>query len=80
MRCARIRAKEIAGVQEPITSLNPVYTVGEQIAEVLAPERGARTPRGALPRRRDGSRSCKSPPERRVNDYPHQFSGGMPSA
>ena len=39
-RCAAIRAKEIAIIfQEPMTSLNPVYTVGEQIAESAAPAR-----------------------------------------
>ena len=74
-----IRASEIAIVfQEPMTSLNPVYTVGEQIAEVL------RRPRAACRRsRRSTARSrccswCRSPmPEARVHDYPHQFSGGM---
>src|SRR5216683_3151484 len=53
----RIRAREIAIVfQEPMTSLNPVYTIGDQIGEVIALHEGL---------------------NRRVNDYPHQFSGGM---
>ena len=75
----QIRSKEIAIVfQEPMTSLNPVYTVGEQIAEVVRAARGARA--GA--RRWTGrSRCCgwctSRTPERRVHDYPHQFSGGM---
>jgi len=73
-----IRSKEIAIVfQEPMTSLNPVYTVGEQIAEVLRLHE-------KLPRRAALERAVEmlklvhiSTPERRVHDYPHQFSGGM---
>jgi ABC-type microcin C transport system duplicated ATPase subunit YejF len=43
-----IRAKEIAIVfQEPMTSLNPVYTIGEQIAEVIRLHEGVGQPRGA---------------------------------
>jgi len=72
-----IRAKEIAMVfQEPMTSLNPVYTVGEQIAEVLRLHEGLGR-RAALSRAAEMLRSSHPPPERRVNDYPHQFSGGM---
>ena len=73
-----LRAKEIAMIfQEPMTSLNPVYTVGEQIAEVVRlhdnPSR-----RAALARAVEMLRLVHIPnPERRVNDYPHQFSGGM---
>jgi peptide/nickel transport system ATP-binding protein len=74
----KIRAKEIAIVfQEPMTSLNPVYTVGEQIAESLRLHDG-------LSRKEAMDRAVEmlklvhiSTPERRVNDYPHQFSGGM---
>ena len=75
----RIRAKEIAIIfQEPMTSLNPVYTVGEQIAESAAPARGAVPQGGDGPRGRDAARWCASRRrERRVHDYPHQFSGGM---
>ena len=74
-----IRGKEIAIVfQEPMTSLNPVYTIGDQIAEAMRAARGTRPPRraGAKP-----SRCCAlvhiPNPQRRVHDYPHQFSGGM---
>jgi peptide/nickel transport system ATP-binding protein len=73
-----IRAKEIAMIfQEPMTSLNPVYTVGEQIAEVIRRhERLGR--RAALQRTIDMLRLVQIPnPEHRVNDYPHHFSGGM---
>jgi peptide/nickel transport system ATP-binding protein len=73
-----IRAKEIAMVfQEPMTSLNPVYAVGEQIAEVLRlHERLGR--RAALDRAVEMLQLVRIPrPEQRVRDYPHQFSGGM---
>ncbi len=74
----KIRAKEIAIVfQEPMTSLNPVYTVGEQIAEVVRLHE--RLGRGAaLEKAVEMLRLVRIPnPERRFRDYPHQFSGGM---
>jgi peptide/nickel transport system ATP-binding protein len=73
-----IRTKDIAMVfQEPMTSLNPVYTIGEQIAEGLRRhEKLSR--RGALDRTIEMLRLVQIPnPEKRVSDYPHQFSGGM---
>jgi peptide/nickel transport system ATP-binding protein len=73
-----IRAKEIAMVfQEPMTSLNPVYSVGEQIAEVvrLHEKVGRRAAMGRATEMLDLVRIPN--PKRRVNDYPHQFSGGM---
>ena len=74
----KIRAKEIAIVfQEPMTSLNPVYTIGEQIAEVIRLHEGLGR-REALDRTIEMLRLVRIPnPERRVRDYPHQFSGGM---
>jgi peptide/nickel transport system ATP-binding protein len=74
----RIRSKEIAIVfQEPMTSLNPVYTVGDQIAEVLRLHEGLGR-RAAMDRTVEMLRLVHIPtPERRVRDYPHQFSGGM---
>ncbi len=73
-----IRSKEIAIIfQEPMTSLNPVYTVGEQIAEVLRLHEGLNK-RQAIDRAVEMLRLVNIPtPERRVRDYPHQFSGGM---
>jgi len=73
-----IRSKEIAMVfQEPMTSLNPVYTVGEQIAEVLRLHEGLGR-RAAFDRAIEMLRLVHIPhPERRARDYPHQFSGGM---
>ena len=73
-----IRAKEIAIVfQEPMTSLNPVYTVGEQIAEVIRRHEGLGR-KAALERTVDMLQLVQIPnPGGRVHDYPHQFSGGM---
>jgi len=74
----RVRGNEIAMVfQEPMTSLNPVYSVGDQVAEVLELHKGhdARAARaGAIAMlRKVGIPS----PEQRVDAYPHQLSGGM---
>ena len=73
-----IRAKEIAIVfQEPMTSLNPVYTVGEQIAEVIRRHEGLGR-RAAIERTIEMLSLVQiANPRRRVGDYPHQFSGGM---
>ncbi|HRI17013.1 MAG TPA: ABC transporter ATP-binding protein [Burkholderiaceae bacterium] len=73
-----IRAKEIAIVfQEPMTSLNPVFTIGEQIGESLRLHEGL-SRKAALDRAVEMLRLVRIPtPERRVRDYPHQFSGGM---
>jgi len=73
-----IRAREIAMVfQEPMTSLNPVYTIGDQIGEALrVHERVSR--KAAMDAAVEMLRLVQIPtPERRVHDYPHQFSGGM---
>jgi peptide/nickel transport system ATP-binding protein len=74
----RIRAKEIAIIfQEPMTSLNPVYTVGRQIAESIRLHEGL-SRRAAMDRAVEMLRLVRIPtPERRVHDYPHHFSGGM---
>ncbi|NRF68297.1 ABC transporter ATP-binding protein [Aquincola sp. S2] len=74
----RIRAREIAIVfQEPMTALNPVYTIGDQIAEVLRLHEGL-SRRAAFDRATELLRLVHIPtPEQRVRDYPHQFSGGM---
>jgi len=73
-----LRAKEIAMIfQEPMTSLNPVLSVGEQIAESLRLHEGL-TPKQALVKATDMLRLVNIPkPDQRLNDYPHQFSGGM---
>jgi peptide/nickel transport system ATP-binding protein len=73
-----IRSKEIAIVfQEPMTSLNPVYTVGYQIAEVIRQHESV-SRRESLERTVEMLALVQIPnPQRRVHDYPHQFSGGM---
>src|SRR5476651_1944838 len=74
----KIRSKEIAIVfQEPMTSLNPVYTVGAQIAEVVRQHEGL-TSRQSIERAVEMLALVNIPnPQKRVHDYPHQFSGGM---
>ncbi|HYG43554.1 MAG TPA: ABC transporter ATP-binding protein [Bordetella sp.] len=74
----RIRGAEIAMIfQEPMTSLNPLYTVGDQIAEaVLQHEGGSRG--AALQRAREMLERVEIPAAaRRIHEYPHQMSGGM---
>jgi peptide/nickel transport system ATP-binding protein len=63
--------------QEPMTSLNPSYTVGEQIIEVLVRHKGL-TRRKSRARAIELLRRVRIPsPERRIDDYPHRLSGGM---
>jgi peptide/nickel transport system ATP-binding protein len=74
----QFRASEIAIVfQEPMTSLNPVYTIGEQITEVIRLHQGLGK-RAALERAIEMLALVQIPnPQRRVHDYPHHFSGGQ---
>jgi peptide/nickel transport system ATP-binding protein len=73
-----IRGNQIAMVfQEPMTSLNPVHTVGAQIAEAVRIHQGL-SKQAAMTRAVEMLNLVRIPdPARRVNDYPHQFSGGM---
>jgi len=73
-----IRGAEIAMVfQEPMTSLNPLYTVGRQIAESVELHQGV-SRREAMARALEMLRKVQiSDPEQRLNEYPHQMSGGM---
>jgi oligopeptide/dipeptide ABC transporter ATP-binding protein len=72
------RGKDIAMIfQEPMTSLNPVFTIGDQIAEVVQLHRGA----DASEARSETLRLLElvgiPDPARRIDEYPHQLSGGM---
>jgi oligopeptide/dipeptide ABC transporter ATP-binding protein len=74
----RVRGREIAMVfQEPMTSLNPVLTVGRQLTEGLEIHLGA-DPARARARAEELLQMVGIPdPARRLGQYPHQFSGGM---
>jgi ABC-type transporter Mla maintaining outer membrane lipid asymmetry ATPase subunit MlaF len=73
-----VRGKRIAMIfQDPMTSLNPVYRIGEQIVEMIRAHRKV-SKKEARESAVDLLRSVGIPnPERRVHDYPHEFSGGM---
>src|SRR6478609_5778778 len=74
----QVRGNEMAMIfQDPMTSLNPVYTIGAQICEAIqvheSVDKQAATRRSVELLRQVGIPN----PESRVDDYPHQFSGGM---
>jgi peptide/nickel transport system ATP-binding protein/oligopeptide transport system ATP-binding protein len=73
-----IRGNKIAMIfQEPMTSLNPVYTIGNQITETIILHQGLRK-REARERAIEMLTAVGiSSPEQRVDEYPHQLSGGM---
>jgi oligopeptide/dipeptide ABC transporter ATP-binding protein len=73
-----IRGNDISMIfQEPMTSLNPLFTVGRQISEAIALHQGV-SGREAMRRAGDMLRRVYIPePERRLHSYPHQLSGGM---
>ena len=83
LRCSPEQLRKIRGArigfifQDPMTSLNPVFNVGFQIMEPLRKHMGM-DKEGARKRAQELLELVGIPdPERRLNDYPHQFSGGM---
>jgi oligopeptide/dipeptide ABC transporter ATP-binding protein len=74
----RIRGNDISMIfQEPMTSLNPVFTIGNQIAEAVRLHQGL-SKKDAMAKAVESLRIVGIPaPERRVHEYPHQLSGGM---
>jgi len=77
-RIRQVRGNEISMIfQEPMTSLNPVYTIGDQIAETARLHEGLDR-KSARERAVEMLRAVHMPAaERRVDEYPHQLSGGM---
>jgi oligopeptide/dipeptide ABC transporter ATP-binding protein len=75
----RIRGKEIAVIfQDPLTSLHPLYKVGWQISEMIRAHDKSVTKAQGIERATELLGRVGIPrPRERVNDYPHQFSGGM---
>jgi len=77
-RMRGIRGNRISMIfQEPMTSLNPVYTIGDQISEMFIKHEKA-SKKESLQRSVEMLRKVQIPaPERRIHEYPHQLSGGM---
>ncbi|MEJ2167812.1 MAG: ABC transporter ATP-binding protein [Desulfobacterales bacterium] len=77
-RMRRIRGNQISMIfQEPMTSLNPLFTIGDQIMEVIMLHQRMKRPQ-ARQKAVDILKMVGIPsPESRVNEYPHQMSGGM---
>jgi len=77
-RMRALRGNDIAMIfQEPMTSLNPVFTIGEQIAEAITLHQDA-SPAAARAGALEVLRRVRLPdPERQLTRYPHQLSGGM---
>lgn len=72
----QVRGKDVAMIfQDPMTALNPVHTVGEQIAESIAIHE--KLGKRAAFQRAEEMLEIVGIPKSRANDYPHQFSGGM---
>jgi oligopeptide/dipeptide ABC transporter ATP-binding protein len=74
----KIRGKRIAMIlQDPMASLNPLFTIGDQVGESLRVHEGV-TRQSAMTRARELLKAVRiSAPETRLHEYPHQMSGGM---
>ena len=78
-RLRSIRGNEIAMIfQDPMTSLNPVYTIGKQLVEAVLLHNDDISSKQAKARAIESVKAVGIPrAEQRIDDYPHQFSGGM---
>jgi len=75
---SEIRGKEISMIfQEPMTSLNPVLRISSQMNEILVKHEGLNEDAATVKSIEMLTKVGIPEPERRINDYPHQFSGGM---
>ena len=73
-----VRGREIAMIfQEPMTSLNPVYTIGDQIMEAITLHQGVSSRQARDIAEESLSEVGIADPARRLSEYPHQMSGGM---
>ena len=74
----RIRGNKITLIpQDPLSALNPVFTIGDQIGEVLEVHQGLLTSQAEVVVQKTLETVNVSNPKERLKDYPHQFSGGM---
>lgn len=74
----RLRGDRVAMIfQEPMTSLNPLMTIGDQIGEMFVLHKGMNTRQARLKAIEALEQVQVPSPERRIKDYPHQLSGGM---
>ena len=74
----KVRGRDIAMIfQEPMTSLNPVYTIGDQIVEAIVLHQHVNTKRAYEIAEQSLNDVGISDPHRRLHEYPHQMSGGM---
>ncbi len=77
-RMRKVRGAQIAMIfQEPMTSLNPVFTIGAQIVEAIRLHQNVGKAEARLRALKVLEKVRISEPERRVRQYPHEFSGGM---